>query len=44
MKRTILEFCGIKVTQITEFAPIKESTPQQREKWINIVKGHGANA
>ena len=44
MKRTILGFCGIKVTQITEFSPIKESTPQQREKWVNIVKAHGANA
>jgi len=44
MKRTILGFCGIKVTQITEFPLFKESTPQQREKWINIVKGHGANA
>lgn len=44
MKRTILEFCGIKVTRITEFAPVRESTPQQREKWINIVKSHGTNA
>lgn len=44
MKRTILEFCGIKVTQITEFAPVKGSTLQQREKWVNIVKAHGSNA
>jgi len=43
MKRTILEFCGIKVTQITELAPVKESTLQQRDKWINIVKAYGAN-
>jgi len=42
MKRTILGFCGIKVTKITEFSPIKESTPQQREKWVNIVKAYGS--
>lgn len=44
MKRTILGFCGIKVTQITEFAPVKGSTPQQREKWVNIVKALGSKA
>ena len=44
MKRTILEFCGIKVTQITELAPVKESTLQQKEKWVNSVKAYGSNA
>ena len=34
MKRTILGFCGIKVVKISEFALIKNSSQQQREKWI----------
>ena len=44
MKRTILEFCGIKVAKISEFAPIKGSSQEQREKWIALAKEHGAKA
>lgn len=44
MKRTILGFCGIKVVKISEFAPIKDSSQQQREKWIAIVKDLGSKA
>lgn len=44
MKRTILGFCGIKVVKITECAIVRNSTPQMREKWVNIVKRLGANA
>ena len=44
MKRTILGFCGIKVTRITDFAPVKESTPQRRERWIAAAKRLGANS
>ena len=44
MKRTILEFCGIKVVKISEFAPIKDSSQQQREKWIAIAKDLGSKA
>lgn len=44
MKRTILEFCGIKVTKISEFAPVKGSSQEQREKWITLAKEHGARA
>ena len=44
MKRTILEFCGIKVVKISEFAPIKDSSQQQREKWISKVKNLGLKA
>ena len=44
MKRTILEFCGIKVVKISEFAPIKGSSQQQREKWIAIAKDLGSKA
>jgi len=44
MKRTILGFCGIKVVKISEFAPIKGSSQQQREKWIAVAKDLGLKA
>ena len=36
MKRTILEFCGIKVVKISELGPIKDSSQQKKEslKWV----------
>jgi putative NADPH-quinone reductase len=42
MKRTILEFCGIKPVQITSIGSIKASTEQQRAKWLKKVKHLGA--
>ena len=42
MKRTILEFCGIKVVKISEFGPIKGSNQQQREKWIAMAGDLGS--
>jgi len=44
MKRTILGFCGIKVVEISEFAQIKGSSQQQREKWIALAKELGSKA
>jgi putative NADPH-quinone reductase len=44
MKRTILEFCGIKVEKITELGIVRDSLPQKREKWISKVKQLGAAA
>jgi len=44
MKRTVLGFCDIKVKRITEFATVKDSTPQQREQWIETVKDLGKRA
>lgn len=44
MKRTILGFCGIKVVKILEFALIKGSNQQQREKWITVAKDLGSKA
>lgn len=43
MKRTILGFCGIKTTRITEFAMVRHSSSQQREKWIEAVQKLGSN-
>ena len=44
MKRTILGFCGIKVVKISEFAPIKDSSQQQKKKWIAMAKELGSKA
>ena len=41
MKRTILEFCGIKIENITEFAPIKGANPKQLHKWLELAKQLG---
>lgn len=37
MKRTILEFCGVKPIRITEIAPVRQSTPVQRSRWLEQV-------
>ncbi|PID46585.1 MAG: NADPH:quinone reductase [Proteobacteria bacterium] len=44
MKRSILGFCGIKVIKISEFAPMKGSSQQQREEWVAGVKALGLKA
>ncbi len=38
MKKTILEFCGIKPVAITSFGPVRGSTAETRNQWINTVK------
>jgi putative NADPH-quinone reductase len=38
MKRTILGFCGIRPVRITELGPIKDSTAEQRAKWLERVR------
>ncbi len=44
MKRTILEFCGIKVNKITEFAVIKNSSQEKRSKWLKHAEELGRKA
>ncbi|MDP2226012.1 MAG: NAD(P)H-dependent oxidoreductase [Moraxellaceae bacterium] len=34
MQRNILEFSGIRPVRITAFAPLRQSTDAQREKWL----------
>lgn len=41
MKRTILEFCGIKPVRITAFGPVNVSKIATREKWLDQVKKLG---
>ncbi len=41
MKKTILEFCGVKPVRITEIGPIKGSTEEKRKSWIEQVRRSG---
>ena len=43
-KKGTLEFCGVKPVKVTYIAPIKDSTPQFRQKWLERVKAMGARA
>ena len=38
IKRTILEFCGIKPVRITSLGPIRGSSQAQRQKWLRQVE------
>ncbi|MDX1344948.1 MAG: NAD(P)H-dependent oxidoreductase [Sedimenticolaceae bacterium] len=44
MKRTILEFSGIKPVAISSFGVIKGSSQQQREKWLGKAMEYGRKA
>lgn len=44
MKRTILEFCGIKPVKISSFGPLRFSTQQQRERWLDQVRAFARKA
>ena len=40
-KKGTLEFCGVKPVKVTYIAPIKDSTPSFRAKWLAKVKKLG---
>lgn len=42
IRKTTLEFCGIKPVKVTRFGGIRGSTPETRAKWLSIteVLGH----
>ncbi|MBE0483847.1 MAG: NAD(P)H-dependent oxidoreductase [Bacterioplanes sp.] len=42
MKKTILEFCGIKPVKITSFGPVRGTSEAQRSKWLLKVKRHAS--
>jgi putative NADPH-quinone reductase len=44
MKRTILEFSGIKPVTISSFGPIKGSDQRQRQKWLAQARKYGTDA
>lgn len=41
LKKTTLEFCGIKPVKVTIISPIKKSTEAFKQKWITAVRGYG---
>ncbi len=41
MKKTILQFCGIKPVRITEVGPMKNSTEARRKQWLEQVRALG---
>lgn len=44
MVRTILGFCGIKTRRLTEFAPVRPSTEEQRQSWLRRAETLGVKA
>lgn len=43
MKRTILEFSGIRPVTVSGFGPVRNSTPEKREKWLARAYAYGLN-
>ena len=41
LKKSTLEFCGIKPVKVTYVGIIKTATPEQRQKWINQIYNLG---
>lgn len=41
LKKSTLEFCGIKPVKVTYVGIIKTSTPEQRQKWISQIYNLG---
>ena len=44
MKRTVLEFCGVKPVKLTEFGPVINSQDKDRHKWLSKARELGAKA
>lgn len=44
MKRTILEFSGIRPVQVSSFGPIRGATPRQRALWTRKAASFGRRA
>lgn len=38
IKKTILEFCGIKPVKITSLGPVRYASPEKRKKWLLKVE------
>jgi putative NADPH-quinone reductase len=43
MKRTILGFCGIKVTRLTTFGPVKSASKTKKDIWLKTATQLGAS-
>ncbi len=44
MKRTVLEFCGVKPVKLTTFGPVIKSSDKDRNRWLSQAKALGAKA
>ncbi|MBU3736429.1 MAG: NAD(P)H-dependent oxidoreductase [Methylobacterium sp.] len=44
IKKTILEFCGIKPVKITALGPVRSASQAQREKWLDQVRQYARTA
>ena len=42
MKRTVLEFCGIKPVKIHSFGPVRYASPDRIARWKDRVRRYGA--
>lgn len=43
LKKSVLEFCGVKPVSVTYIENVKTSTPEQRDKWLKLVNNLGKN-
>lgn len=43
IKRTILEFCGVKPVKLTTFANVRGASAQKKAKWHEMVRKFGAS-
>ncbi|GAA0620354.1 NAD(P)H-dependent oxidoreductase [Sporichthya brevicatena] len=41
LKRAILGYCGVRTVGITRFTPVRKSTPEQRERWLQTARRLG---
>lgn len=44
MVRTILGFCGIRTRRLSEFAPVRPSSEEQRQAWLHKAEALGVKA
>lgn len=44
IRRTILQFCGIKPVRITGFGPVRSASDAQRDAWLKQIDALGAKA
>lgn len=44
MKKTILEFSGIKPVRISSFGPVQGASAGQRGRWLDQARGYGRSA
>lgn len=42
MKKSILEYCGVKPVRFTNLSPIRKSSDEQRKKWLQQIEQLGS--